>query len=323
MPDVRLRPVAPADLDTLFAHYRDPEAGRVAAFTHKDPSDRAAFDAHWAKLFADESIRKRVVVADGAVVGNILCWGAPEEREVTYWIDRAHWGKGLATFALAALVVEETARPLFGRTAKDNVGSRRVLEKCGFRLVGEGKWYAHARGAEIDEILLRLDEPVEVSIRPWAERDLPLLERISGDPAMTTHLGGPETPDQIRARHERYLRTSTDAGRMFVIVAGAVAVGSAGYWETEWNGGTVYEAGWSVLPEFQGRGLAARGTAQAIARARQDGRRRFLHAFPKVENAPSQAICRKLGFTRVGECGFEYPKGNPIRCVDWRMDLRA
>jgi RimJ/RimL family protein N-acetyltransferase len=155
--DVRLRDVTRADLDVLFEFGRDPVAVQMAAFTHKDPSDRAAFDVHWARLLADATIRNKVVVLDGAVVGSITSWGPPEEREVTYWIGRTHWCKGVGTKALAAFLLEETARPLLARTAKDNAGSRRVLEKCGFRLAEEGRWFAHARGAEIDELLLRLD----------------------------------------------------------------------------------------------------------------------------------------------------------------------
>lgn len=157
MPTTRLRPVVPADLDRLFDFYRDPESGRVAAFTHKDPNDRAAFDAHWAKLLADAGVLNRAILDDGALVGSITSWGGAADRELTYWIDRAKWGRGIATAALAAFLVEDKTRPMSARTAKDNVGSRRVLEKCGFRIVEEGKWFAHARGAEIDELLLRLD----------------------------------------------------------------------------------------------------------------------------------------------------------------------
>lgn len=79
--------------------------------------------------------------------------------------------------------------------------------------------------------------------------------------------------------------------------------------------------GWSVLPAFQGRGIAAAGTAQAIAGARSERTRRFLHAFPSVDNAPSNAICRKVGFTLVEPCDFEYPPGHIMRCNDWRLDL--
>ena len=157
MSGVRLRPVEIADLDALFAFESDPVAVQMAAFTPKDPSDRATFDAHWRRMLTDESMLVRTVTADGRVAGMIASFVLEGQRELTYWIDRAHWGKGIATSALAELLREDTTRPIFARTAKDNTGSRRVLEKCGFRLVEEGRWFSNARGAEIDELLLRLD----------------------------------------------------------------------------------------------------------------------------------------------------------------------
>ncbi|MGH2626694.1 MAG: GNAT family N-acetyltransferase [Anaerolineales bacterium] len=164
----------------------------------------------------------------------------------------------------------------------------------------------------------------EIDIRPWSAGDLPLLERLMGDPAMTEHLGGPEPREKIRQRHERYYG-SPEKGKMFVIVVGPlrVAAGSVGYWEREWQGKQVWETGWSVLPEFQGRGIATRATAAVVDRVRAERRHRFLHAFPSVDNAPSNAICRKVGFRLQGEADFEYPPGNRMRCNDWRLDLFA
>lgn len=165
-----------------------------------------------------------------------------------------------------------------------------------------------------------------VHIEPWGAGDLALLHQLMGDPAMTEHLGGPESDEQIAARHSRYVRLAdTGNDRMFKIVhdAKGIAVGSVGYWERDWRGEQVYEMGWSVLPAFQGRGIAAVATAQAIARATSDGRRRTVHAFPSVDNPPSNAVCRKLGFTLVAECDFEYPPGYLMRCNDWRLDLVA
>jgi RimJ/RimL family protein N-acetyltransferase len=102
------------------------------------------------------------------------------------------------------------------------------------------------------------------------------------------------------------------------------AVGSVGFWEREWHDEKVYETGWFVVPAFQGRGLATTAMRQLIAHLKEVEKRRYLHAFPAVENAPSNAISRKLGFTLVEEAiAFEYPKGHPIRCNDWRLDLRA
>ena len=170
------------------------------------------------------------------------------------------------------------------------------------------------------------ERPTDIDIQPWSKGDLPLLERLMGDPAMTEHLGGAETPEKIRQRHERYWRSSdSEKGGMFVIVIGPerVATGSIGYWEREWRGLHVWETGWSVLPEFQGQGIATRATAAVVDRARAEGKHRFLHAFPSVYNDPSNAICRKVGFTLLGEVDFEYPPGNFMRCNDWRLDLFA
>jgi RimJ/RimL family protein N-acetyltransferase len=165
---------------------------------------------------------------------------------------------------------------------------------------------------------------MEVTLVSWGEGDLPLIERLMGDPRMTEHLGGPESREKLAERHERYLQLS-EGDRMFKIVdaESGDALGSVGYWNKQWRDGEVYEIGWMVLPEFQGRGIAVAATIQAIEFAKQDAKHRWLHAFPNVTNAASNAICRKLGFELLEECDFEFPKGHPIRCNDWRLDLRG
>ena len=152
-----LRPVVPADLPIFFAQQLDPVANHMAAFTAKDPTDRAAFDAHWAKILADETIIIRTVLLDGQVAGSVSSFEQFGEREVTYWIGRAFWGKGVATQALAALLAQVETRPIFARAAKDNLASLRVLQKCGFKIIGEDKGFANARGAEIEEFILKLE----------------------------------------------------------------------------------------------------------------------------------------------------------------------
>jgi RimJ/RimL family protein N-acetyltransferase len=164
----------------------------------------------------------------------------------------------------------------------------------------------------------------EIRLRPWSENDLPLLERLMGDPAMMVYLGGPETAEQIRNRHTRYAHIAeTGKGYMFVITTGSVglAMGSIGYWEHDWQDQIVWETGWSVLPEFQGQGIATKAIAAVVEHARAKHRHQYLHAFPAVENGASNAICRKAGFTLEGEFDFEYPPGNPMRCNDWSYDL--
>jgi RimJ/RimL family protein N-acetyltransferase len=168
----------------------------------------------------------------------------------------------------------------------------------------------------------------EYALEPWAEDDLPLLERLLGDPAMTEHLGGPESAEKLAERHEKYLGLrgeSPDKAFKIVDVATGEGVGFVGYWERDLPGEQVYETGWSVLPEFQGRGIATIATAQAIELARAERRHRSMWAYPAVDNEPSNAICRKLGFELVDTEEFEYPPGSGkiMRCNNWRLDLFA
>jgi RimJ/RimL family protein N-acetyltransferase len=153
---------------------------------------------------------------------------------------------------------------------------------------------------------------------------LPLLERLMGDPAMTYHIGGPETSAKIRERHDRYCRIGgSGTGRAFVIIAGPdrLAAGWIGYWETEWRGQRIWETGWSVLPEFHGQGIATGATVAMLELVRAEKRHRYLHAFPSVDNGPSNGVCRKAGFALLGEVDVDYPPGNFKRSNDWRLDL--
>jgi RimJ/RimL family protein N-acetyltransferase len=165
--------------------------------------------------------------------------------------------------------------------------------------------------------------PDDVALRPWAADDLDLLQRLLGDPRMTEHLGGPEAPEKIARRHERYV-DMTGPGQIFVITLGPQRepVGSIGYWEMpDWLGETVWETGYSVLPEFQGQGIATRGMVLVIPRVTAEGTHRSLHAFPSVDNGPSNGVCRNAGFTLLGTHDSEYPPGNPLRVNDWAFDL--
>lgn len=157
MPDVALRPVEDRDLDALFEQMRDPEAVRMAAFTTADPSDRAAFDAHMARVRAAPGITHRAVTCDGHLVGSIASFPIEGQTEITYWIDRAAWGQGIATRALALLLDLVPDRPMYARAASDNTGSLRVLHKSGFADIGTEISFAPGRNAEIEETILRLD----------------------------------------------------------------------------------------------------------------------------------------------------------------------
>jgi RimJ/RimL family protein N-acetyltransferase len=146
------------DLAVLFEQWADPVAAHMAAFTAPDHMDRDAFERRLTRLRADETVITRAIVVDGDVAGTIGSWGDPDEREVTYWIGRSYWGKGIATSALDVFLTVDPTRPLHARVASDNIASRRVLEKCGFRIIATERGFAEARSAEIEEFVLRLEE---------------------------------------------------------------------------------------------------------------------------------------------------------------------
>ncbi len=153
-PEVRLRPVEDRDLDVFFDHQADPEAVEMAAFPARDKDQ---FAAHWAKIRADDAVIQRTIVADGAVAGNIGSWEQDGQRLLGYWVGREHWGRGVATRALAQFVDLVTARPLYAHVVAHNTGSIRVLEKCAFKrdLIEEAKEPAPDDG--IEELIYVLD----------------------------------------------------------------------------------------------------------------------------------------------------------------------
>jgi RimJ/RimL family protein N-acetyltransferase len=150
---ILLRDVIESDLPILYEQQLDPDATAMAAFPSRD---REAFMAHSARIMADESVLFKAIVFDGQVAGSIVSWVMEGEREVGYWLGKEYWGKGIATRALAQYVEIVRTRPLYAHVARHNIGSRRVLEKCGFKVIGEDT-YMNPAGAEVEEFILKLD----------------------------------------------------------------------------------------------------------------------------------------------------------------------
>ena len=159
--EVSLRDVAETDLPIFFDFQRDSAANYMAAFTTRDPTDKEAFAAHWNRILNDDTVLVKTIVFDGHVVGSVATFVDKEfgKPEVTYWIGKEYWGMGLATYALTRFLRDMAVRPIYGRAAKDNVASIRVLEKCGFRMIGQSKGFANARGAVVEEVILELTDP--------------------------------------------------------------------------------------------------------------------------------------------------------------------
>lgn len=153
---VALRPLYESDLDALFRQMSDPESVRMAAFTAEDPNDRQRFDAHMSRVMRSPETTNRAIILKGDFVGSIASFVVDGQTEITYWVDRAVWGRGIASHALALFLEVVRTRPLYARAASDNVGSLRVLEKAGFQVIGTEVSFAPGRQGEIEETILRL-----------------------------------------------------------------------------------------------------------------------------------------------------------------------
>jgi RimJ/RimL family protein N-acetyltransferase len=149
-----LRDVVEADLPILFEHQRDAEANRKALLPSRNWDE---FTAHWQKIFAADDVTNKTVLFEGQVAGNVMIFNKDGMLLVGYRFGREFWGKGLATKALTELLTEFTARPLHAYVATSNLGSVRVLEKCGFTLVGVETEFDEAMGEEIEEALYVLE----------------------------------------------------------------------------------------------------------------------------------------------------------------------
>ena len=156
MSHIELRDIDDDDLDAIFEMMRDADAIALAAFTADDPDDREAFDAWIARNRAADGVLYLVVTENGGFAGSIASFTIDGDREVTYWLARHAWGRGIATEAVRLLISREPERPLFARAAAHNIGSIAVLEKNGFTEVSRNTDYAPGLGREIEEVVFTL-----------------------------------------------------------------------------------------------------------------------------------------------------------------------
>jgi RimJ/RimL family protein N-acetyltransferase len=145
-----------SDLEFFFLFQLDAEANYLAAFTPADPTDKTAYLEKYTKLLNNPTVNNQTILVDETIAGSIAKFEIEGDAEITYWIDRKFWGKGIATTALKNFLTIEKIRPILGRVAFDNLGSQKVLEKCGFVKIGKDKGFANARQAEIEEFIYKL-----------------------------------------------------------------------------------------------------------------------------------------------------------------------
>jgi RimJ/RimL family protein N-acetyltransferase len=157
--ELTLRNVVQSDLPIFFAQQLDPIANQNACFHIPRSFKQRGFHDSLVQILSDKSVNVKTVLHGEQIVGHVASYvdfgfGKPE---VTYWIGKEYWGKGIATKALSKFLELTNVRPIFGRAARDNIGSLRVLEKCGFKMYGKDSAYSNVRGEQVEELIFKLD----------------------------------------------------------------------------------------------------------------------------------------------------------------------
>jgi RimJ/RimL family protein N-acetyltransferase len=157
---------------------------------------------------------------------------------------------------------------------------------------------------------------------PYGEEHLALSLAMETNPEVMEHLGGPREREAIVKVHPKRVETAASGLPYLVIVDDSdEPAGTIGIFESEHDGAKIYEMGWMLLPRYQGRGLATEAGRRVIELARADPKIDVVHAYPATDNPASNAICRKLGFEKIGEIDIEF-SGRPLHVADWRIDVR-
>lgn len=143
-----------SDLPIFYEQQLDPVATYMADFPSRE---REGFMTHWAKIRGDEANVIRTILCEDHVAGNIVSFVQGGKREIGYWLGKEFWGRGIATRALEAFLELVKDRPLYAHVVRDNIGSRRVLEKCGFCISSVDREFSSLRGAEVEGYLLKLE----------------------------------------------------------------------------------------------------------------------------------------------------------------------
>lgn len=139
-----LRPVTPADRTYLVALEADPEVMRFLNGGRPVPEGGIADGDFLTPRGTEPEVMAAQVLATGDFIGWFALFddgliGGVRTAELGYRLRREAWGRGYGSEGALALVAEAFGRRGFDRvraqTMAVNLGSRRVLEKAGFRHV--------------------------------------------------------------------------------------------------------------------------------------------------------------------------------------------
>ena len=154
-----LRPFTMEDADVVSSIVSDIDVARQTA-TMPHPLSVASAN-EWIAAIVDGDDVVYGIELEGQLIGKIGFKPADTgAMEVSYWLDKDYWGQGFATEAgKAALPVIfdcTSIEYMIAGHAKDNPGSGRVIEKLGFKPVGDMMHYSLARDADVDCLLYHL-----------------------------------------------------------------------------------------------------------------------------------------------------------------------
>ena len=157
--------------------------------------------------------------------------------------------------------------------------------------------------------------------------DVAAYVRMRCDPVMMAELGGPLPRDGIEDKVRRDAAEAAAGTSLIKMIIPdpadpAVLAGSVALWSHSDAGAELSEIGWMVLPEFQGQGVGKRAVRAVLELARDENRWGVVHAFPAVTNAPSNALCRSVGFRLAGEVETLFA-GRMFRTNHWFIDPRT
>lgn len=156
--NLRLQKTTVEDLEQLFLFQADEEANYLAAFNSENPSDKEAYMKKWTGIVNRDNCNMQTIWVDDVIAGSVIHFDLGDETNVSYWIDRPQWGKGIATKGLQMFLETTDKKILYGRVAYDNTGSQKVLEKNGFVKTGTETGFANGRGKEIEEFIYVLEK---------------------------------------------------------------------------------------------------------------------------------------------------------------------
>lgn len=338
-----------ADVPAVRAAVDDPQTKRFLASVPDEVTDD--FARRWcgqdAQLIREQHGVRYVAYEDGNLVAGMTLKRVQTDRhqaEIGYWVAAAARGRRIATKAVRA-VVEAAFEAGLGRVEllaePENAVSQRVALAAGFqreglrhmppgRGRGRHDFVAYARlvgdpGGPVPRIIPDLPDGCltdgVVTLRPLREDDLADVVRLNSLPEVVETSFGDTSRDALRRKCRRSMSSWIAGERADLVITDAATGAFTGdigffYFMPGLREGMI---GYSLLPEFRGRGYATRAVDLIARWAFDHVRVARLIAGTAPENEGSQRVLQRAGFTREAYMRDRLPgpDGGRIDDIQW------